>query len=615
MLDQTVPTAAARPIPPLARAERSGAIDVLLVIVAIAQYYALKQFHLAGSLRIPAWLFGFVAVTWLLLIAGALGSLMRNSPARTGELPRGAGPLLVTWAVMFAVWTLIVFNNWDEVIWGFWHLARFDRDSYAQLSSFMPLAFAPGWRRLYRSLKLAWHARRRAAGRHGLVRFPGWPAFAIAAGIVSALVLRDRAIMSDGWGIMGFARRFGIIEPESYREPLFMMMFREEFRVLHHLGLNIGNVVGWTSTVAMTILAFMFHKRMRHWHYTPRQMISAWLLMLSTLGLTQMFLGHIELYPLLIFGLGATFHTGIDAAERRCSPAWPAIFCAFTLAGHLSAIFVLPGVLMIYWMRATPPGRAFTPVSWPVLLHGMGHLLGWGVLIHGCMWLGLMVRLELPTPAGLVGAVTGSLNTGAERLTFIGSNMPTFWLQAREILAPGNLFKMVQAFFYLTGGPLLACLIAIVCRMMGWKPAPAASRPDPKSAAILWVAFLGYAFYALTWNNDWTWTEDWDLFSGLAPLGFLLALRLLMPLPGVTRLPHALLALACYFVFVLNATQHVYNHTHATYLTVINKFDSSREFGKYIQDMQLEMEFPRYTLFEYKDGRVVVTYPPGYKKP
>jgi hypothetical protein len=65
---------------------------------------------------------------------------------------------------------------------------------------------------------------------------------------------------------------------------------------------------------------------------------------------------------------------------------------------------------------------------------------------------------------------------------------------------------------------------------------------------------------------------------------------------------------------VLGVTQHQYNHSHATYLTVINKFDYSRENGYLIQDAQLEREYPRYTIFEVKNGRVVAIFPRTYTK-
>ncbi len=604
---------------PLSRAERAGVIDALLVVVAVVQYFAIERyFRQTGQPlftpvgRLPAWLIAPATATWTLLTAGALAPLLRRRAARRpGQLPRGAGLLLFAWALMFVVWVVLLFNVVDEALWGFWHIARLECDSYMLLASLVPLALAPGWRRLVRAVKRALLARRRAP-----LRIPFLPALAVAAGLLYAWLLGDRAIMSDGWGMIAMARENSPLAPEGYREPLFLLLFRELYKPLSALGLNAARLIGGSSTLATLAVFAMLHRRMRRWNYTRSQLAAGWLLILSTLGLTQMFLGHVELYPLLIFGLVGTLHTGLDAMERRCSPAWPALFYAFVLAGHLSAIFILPAVILIFWLRAVPAGRLCGPVDRPALVRGCAHLFGWGCLLHLPLWTALALKLPHPSLSALVGAVTGSLNTGAENLTFIGSNESTFASQLGDVLGPANLFKVVQALFYLAGGPFLACIVAVAARALGYRPAVPASagRPDPKTAAVLWVAFLGYGFYALAWHADWSWREDWDLFSALAPLALLLALRLLMPARGVVRLPLRLLATVSVFAGALAFTQHVYNHTHASFLNNMNKIDYHRDYGRFIQHEQIIKAYPRFTLFEYKDGRVVI-HPPGGRNP
>lgn len=615
--DQIRPSAAVRGDSLLPRAERLGVIDALLVAVAAAQYFALHRHFIATNQfmfvpvgKLPAWLIAPATLTWGLLTAGALAPMLRNRARLPGELPRGAGPLLFSFLLMFVIWVVLLLNVMGEDLWGFWHLERFECDSYMLLASVLPLALAPVWRRLIRSVKRAILVRRGAP-----IRIPHWPLFAIAAGLVYAWAFSDRAIMSDGWGMIAMAREYSPLAPEGYREPLSLLLFREASALLAKLGLNAAQVIGGISTFAMLVAFVMLHARMGRWNYTRRQVAAGWLLTLSTLGLTQMFLGHIELYPLLICGMIGTLHTGLDAMDRRRSPAWPAIIYALTLAGHLSAIFILPAVIVMFWLRAVPEGKVLGPASRPVLLRGFAHLLGWGCLIHLPLWLALMLKLEQPGIGSLIGAVTGSLNTGAEQLTFIGSNKATFSAQLAELFGPVNLFKVVQATFYLAGGPALACVVALASRLMGYRPArPVANRPDPKTAAVLWTAFVSYGIYAMAWHADWEWREDWDLFSGLAPLGLLLALRMLMPARGVSRIPLKLLATLTVFAIALAFTQHVYNHTHASFLNNMNKIDHNREYGKYIQREQIIRAYPRFSIYEYKDGRVII-HPPGYRKP
>lgn len=601
--------AAARPEPALLRAERSGLIDALFFAATVAEFYFLTEYLKTEAYRPPVWLVFPALITWGLLMAGALAPLMRRPTPKPGELPRGSGPVLAVWATLFIAWVAILFNTSDEALWGFWHLCHVNNDEYAVLAALLPVPLAPCWRRWVRRFKLRALKRRRAAGNRRPIRVPHWPALAVLGALLYAYLLRDHAIWSDGWGILGFTRNYGRLGPEGFREPLFNLFFREASRPLMAMGLHAGQAVGLFNTIGTIPVFVMFHLQMRHWNYTSRQLAAGWLLIASTLGITQMALGHIELYPLLIAGMVGTIYAGLGAMEGRWSPAWPSIIFAIVLAGHLSAIFILPALLAMLWLRAVPEGRLLGPVDRPVLAQGCLHLLGWGLLIHGPLWLGLMVGLERPTPLGIVAAVGGSLNTGSENLTFIGSDAPTLVAQIRQILGAENLFKVFQALFYLAGGTLLACIAALFARAFGWRPAQQAGRPDPRTAAALWVAFGGYFFYTLTWHADWLWMEDWDLFSGIAPLALYLALRMLMPARGVTRVPFHLLAPAAVFALALSVSQHEYNHTRATFLNRSNKVDANRVYGAQIQKLQLTHVYPRFTGFEYVDGKVVAIPP------
>jgi hypothetical protein len=231
------------------------------------------------------------------------------------------------------------------------------------------------------------------------------------------------------------------------------------------------------------------------------------------------------------------------------------------------------------------------------------------------------MQLEHPTPAGLVQAVSGSLNTGAEKQTFIGSNAGSLAAQLGLIVAPMNLFKILQLLFLTAGGPLLAALLILMHRSRRLRPRwPAPASPALSSlpharheATVLWLAWLGFAAYALTWHNDWAWLEDWDLFSGLAPLTLLLVARTLFPAPGVTRVPLRLLRQACLFALALTVAQHWLYHTRVGYLNTMNKVSLGTLRDLPIQRHQLKYRVERGARYEVlDDGRLSYTPPPAY---
>jgi hypothetical protein len=472
--------------------------------------------------------------------------------------------------------------------------------------SLIPLVLAPGVRRIWRSLALAW-ARRRRRGRR--IEAPVRWLLIAAALIAYPLLLRDRHIMSDGWGVIGMSRVRGDLGIDMYREPGVLLVIREAANLLRPLGINAAESAALTSWLAMIALFALFGRQMSRWQWTRRQRALGWALALSCLGLTQMLLGHVEVYPLLILGTMATMTASLAAAAGRCSPGWPAAAFALTVGGHLSGIFLLPAVVAAVWVRAMPDGGR-RPRMRP-LMTGLLHLLAWGLLVHVPLWTYLMLHLEQPdqrTPLGLFAAMQYSLNTGAEGLTFIGSSAASTFEQLGQILATHNLAKVLHVLFYLSGGPLLVlCVLAL-----GWplirRPSPA-QQIDRRSLAVVIAGWLGYGFYTLTWHNDWPWHEDWDLFSAMAPLTLLLAARLLMPAPGLIRLPRRLVLQICLFAIALGVVQHYFNHTRVCSISAMNKVGWTTHFGQEIQEIQFERAYPRSTAFARKDGKPIIIPP------
>ncbi len=604
----------------LAILERRGVLDGVLAILLAAQAWAMWRFPASNPATPLGWVAGTSLVIWFVVVLGAIAPLTRRGATRPGELPRAAPLWLIAYGLMALAWVIVLVNANADSLFGFWHLHRLDPFEAGVAVTLIPLAMAPGWRRMGRAGCLAWLRRRRARGD----RLPGGLQLEARRGIFKRSLIKrtliplaflsayawlmcDYAILSDGWGLIGMTGNRSPLEPNGYREPGSLLLLREVHHLLNNVGVNPRQSIAFVNFMAMLGVLACFTWLMRPWRFTSVQRHAGWWLILSSLGITQMLLGRVEVYALLMLGLVATLTLGIAALDGRCCLGWMAVVYALTLAGHLSAIFILPAVLALigFWSRRQPrPSRAF--------MRGMAHLLGWGALIHLPLWGWLMVQLDPSTPGALVDAVLGALNTGGENETFIGTTQSTFRAQLAELFSFENLLKMLQLHFLLCGGVLLVgCLAPLARRFGGWQ---AGARPTREGRATLWVlaiAWLGYAFYAWSWRADWPWWQDWDLFSALAPLAALVAVFWLMPARAVHRLPPALVSRVCLFALLLSMTQHYYNHVYVGTLTSWNKSQQSKRHGRILQWHQLENRWERGTLYRVEDGKLIVTPPLG----
>ena len=601
--------------------ERKGYLDLALGAVLLLQGWLMpvppcieRKFIELESPRQVALLGLLPLATWLILATGALAPLLRRRVARPGELPRGAGLWLAAYALMAASWFVILNNVNPDALWGFWHLAHLTRGEATLFALAVPAALAPGWRRLVRALRLATLRKARSAergARRGRSRPLLFPLFLGAY----AWLLTDYAIMSDGFGIIQFAHDSRALEPDQYREPGTLLLLKGAAHALRPMGLDAAQTVHLVNFLALLATLGLLGWMLRRMELNRRQRTAGWWLVFSSLGITQLLLGRVELYPLVQLSLTATLAAALALLHGSASPAWLALTFALGLFGHLSLIFILPAVLLALWLWARPHQCAGTPATLrpPSLARAAAHLLGWGALVHLPLWGWLMLKLADPTPRGLVHAVLGSLNTGAVGKVEKAMGLTTLAGKLARIFTLDNEFKLVQIIFYLAGGALLTVLLAALGRIrhnwrMVGRPAPAWSR----EMALFAAAFAGYLLYAFTWPNDWTWTEDWDLFSGIAPLAVLVAARWLMPAPGAWRLPPALLRRVCLFALALGLIQHYYNHVNASFLGSMGKINQSREEGRLIQQYQIEHGWLRGHEYTIVGGKVVETILPSY---
>src|SRR5207249_3788077 len=120
--------------------------------------------------------------------------------------------------------------------------------------------------------------------------------------------------MSDGWGIIAFSSGSYPLEPHGYREAGTLLFFRlTQQKIFSHLGMNPMQTIGLINLAFMLSGIGMAGYLLRLMHFTPAQRRLGWWLIFSSLGFTQMLLGHIELYPMVQFFIIATLVMGFAA--------------------------------------------------------------------------------------------------------------------------------------------------------------------------------------------------------------------------------------------------------------------------------------------------------------
>ena len=92
------------------------------------------------------------------------------------------------------------------------------------------------------------------------------------------------------------------------------------------------------------------------------------LALLGTLGVSQLYFGHIESYPLISVFILAYLYLGLRRARGRDSPALLAISLAAAISSHLIALYLAPSYLLTVVTDRRPPWQRVALVLMPLLL-------------------------------------------------------------------------------------------------------------------------------------------------------------------------------------------------------------------------------------------------------
>ncbi|MBA4394676.1 MAG: hypothetical protein C0407_14085, partial [Desulfobacca sp.] len=211
---------------------------------------------------------------------------------------------------------------------------------------------------------------------------------------------------------------------------------------------------------------------------------------LASFGFVGLFLGHIETYPILVVALIGYLWSVSLCLKKRGHPKWPTLWLSLAFIIHLGTAWLVPAhiYLLIVRIRNEPSGR----------LKIFGDLV-------------LYALLPVFLTLGLMLSHGSSITSWVKDLFHIfPGNTPPFYAW-KEILNPNHLKDVINEHFYLA--PSLLLLLLFV-RMNALK--------NPL-VFFLFLAFLSFELYTLSFKPGLGAQRDWDLFSPLTllALGYL----------------------------------------------------------------------------------------------
>lgn len=513
---------------------------------------------------------------------GMVSATSLSSHKRRMKSDESDVPILAAIAFSFAVLLVLLFNYSPTLLWGLTHFED-------QPAVVMWVAIG--------ILAVLWHAYPlsliHAIARHSFDRRPvPWPLF---YGLPAILfwVCRSYFINEDGFGCLAVARG-DIGLDRVIREPLAYTSFRVVRVILGPLGVDARDAVRMVSVASGLASLCALRRLWRLWRLDARQTALAWGTAAATFGLTQMWFGHIEVYPPFSAAVVWLFYLASKALRQR-SPLWlPGVAYALAFAFHVAGAWLAPGMAALIWLASRDSERRRS------LRSSIVEMAAPFAVIHAFLWGMIAVvgfHLDLRRFAEALGNVVTAARTSPPFYSLREMNW-IYWLDRGQMV------------FVLCGAPLALVALLRFFSIARWGKAPRAPgfvSGASKSEMLCFLAALGgYGLYAWAWRPERSWPHDWDLFSALAPMVLLVCLRLILA-RSPERIPYRAGQIVLGLFLVLSGLNVRYYHTHPTALGS-HRFlyippQHGYELQKYLVDYPVsDMEYPI-----FRDGRVVLT--------
>lgn len=280
---------------------------------------------------------------------------------------------------------------------------------------------------------------------------------------------------------------------ERTTQPVWHLYMREPLTIaLYRLVYLFGNQ--WTTlsshdAIALcTILTgvgglFFYHQFLRCFTHDCFNVLLGWMLLFSFGGLTVLFFGHIEVYPIFCAFLFLTFYCMQKYLNHEWSIYPAAVAFSLAFVSHVSCGWLLPALFSLSFVKKNnhqwKDGLKFGLIFF--LLQSMF----WGTLIFWKYDSSISIFLA---------RLHQTFNVGLDRAMFIP---PEFWFSAI------HLQDWFSVYLYIMPGGVM--LLPIVIYL--W------SKNQTRITWLWFGVFAGYFVYTFCWNADRGYPEDWDLFS------------------------------------------------------------------------------------------------------
>ncbi len=430
------------------------------------------------NMPLPAWM--FIPVLLLFAIAG---------DARKREYPDR--PFLALFPVVFAgILTIFcLLTQMPVKLWAFIIPNRFPLAIIALWAVSVPILLHPvAERGFYGSL---WKAAR-ALGRRGYWTTKVWITIPII--LLFLWLFHSQNLSPDGydWLVHSIHPRHWI---RYLREPLGTLVFRGATLI----GIWIG---AWPplASIALTTYLCGFATVAILWptlgYLAPeKDERLLWLLaLLSSGGFTQLFIGNIEIYAVLMVAFAGFLYFGIAYLHSTRSAAAVGISFAVLFATHLSAGWWIPAFLLLPYLRYRIQAKRTD-----LWIRDTASIVGIFAIciVSFALW---MLWYGYGGDAQAMWE-----HFWGPQVMQVGADGAMF-RTASEIASPNTILTMVNEYFHLS--PILCGLVLyFVCRPF---------RPRIGSNEIFLGLLAGFYFvYSIVWRPDRKFPQDWDIFSGL----------------------------------------------------------------------------------------------------
>lgn len=284
------------------------------------------------------------------------------------------------------------------------------------------------------------------------------------------------------------------------REPLTIALYRMIYLFVNTwFDMTSKNAIALFTILWSLVGLFFYHSFLRSFYSKAIDIILGWMLLLSICGLTVLFFGHIEVYPILIAFLFLTFLCIQNYLTQKWSITPAAIAFSFAFVSHLSAGWLIPAVFCLPFFRSD--SHKIRDALLLLITFTLLQCLFWGGLIFWKYDGSLNLFLE---------RLYQTFHVGLDRAMFIP---PHAWFETRHIQ------DWVAVYLYVM--PCTVLLLPVILLII---------YQNSRSLLNPWIfMWLGYFVYTFCWNPDRGYPEDWDLFSPITALTIPVILSVLNP--------------------------------------------------------------------------------------